>query len=86
MSFFSSPADVFLYFFHLKASWGHEMKLCGARIKARDVVCQMVEELVVRSLHRLKKRLHIKVKLRVTKYVEATSSPREPQMKNRIIG
>lgn len=61
------------------------MKLSGARIKARDIVCQMVEELV-RSLHRLERRLHIKVKLRVPKYMEETSSPGGPQMKNRIIG
>ena len=57
------------------------MKLSGARIKARDVVCQMVEELVVRSLYRLKRRLHIKVKLTETKYMGATSSPGVPQMK-----
>lgn len=53
----------FLHFLHLKASQHHEMKLSEARSKARDIVCQMVEELVVRSLHRLRRELLIKVKL-----------------------
>lgn len=39
------------------------MRLSEARSKARDIVCQMVEELVVRSLQRLRRELQIKVKL-----------------------
>lgn len=52
------------------------MKLSRARIKARDVVFQMMEEPTVR-----RERLYVKVKLRVTKSMEASSRPRDPHMK-----
>lgn len=63
------------------------MKLSEARSKARDIVCQMVEELVVRSLQRLRKELQLKVKLWVNNLGHGNNiRPKVPQMKNRIIG
>lgn len=52
------------------------MKLSTARIKARVVVFQMMEEPIVR-----RERLYVKVKRRVTKSMEASSRARDPHMK-----